>query len=111
MSPSRNKNTKLVYSTDGGRVNDDASSNAPPPSDGIVRIHRESKGRGGKGVCVIKGLGLAASELKVLAKALKQRCGVGGAVKQWDIEIQGDQRETLKLELEKRGFEVKLAGG
>ena len=46
-----------------------------------------------------------------MAKALKQRCGVGGAVKHWDIEIQGDQREALKAELEKRGFTVKLAGG
>jgi translation initiation factor 1 len=83
----------------------------PPPSDGIVRIHRESKGRGGKGVSIIKGLGLPADELKTLAKALKKRCGVGGAVKQWNIEIQGDQREVLKEELQKRGFEVKLAGG
>jgi translation initiation factor 1 len=54
---------------------------------------------------------LPADELKTLAKALKKRCGVGGAVKQWNIEIQGDQREVLKEELQKRGFEVKLAGG
>lgn len=105
------KNTRLVYSTDGGRVAAARSEDAPPPTDGVVRIHRESKGRGGKGVCVIKGLGLPAAELKTLAKALKQRCGVGGAVKQWNIEIQGDQRDVLKTELEKRGFEVKLAGG
>ncbi len=105
------KNTRLVYSTDGGRVDALQSTAAPPAGDGTVRIHKQTKGRGGKGVCVIAGLGLAAPELKALAKALKQRCGVGGAVKGWDIEIQGDQRDVLKTELEKHGFTVKLAGG
>ena len=106
------KNSRLVYSTDSGRVKRaPARATLPPAGDGIVRIRRESKGRGGKGVSIITGLGLGTAELKALAKALKQRCGVGGAVKQWDIEIQGDQRDKLKTELEQRGFTVKLAGG
>ena len=79
--------------------------------DGIVRLRRETKGRGGKAVTVITGVPLAGAELKALAKALKQKCGVGGAVKGNDIEIQGDQRDVLKAELEKRGFQVKIAGG
>ncbi|MFK8013935.1 MAG: stress response translation initiation inhibitor YciH [Gammaproteobacteria bacterium] len=106
------KNSRLVYSTDSGRIKSAAAAaDMPPTGDGIVRIRRETKGRGGKGVSVITGLGLPAAKLKPLAKALKQRCGVGGAVKKWDIEIQGDQREVLQAELEKRGFTVKLAGG
>ena len=104
-------NRRIVYSTDGGRVAPAAQTERPPSGDGIVRIRRETKGRGGKGVSVITGLGLDAKELKALAKALKQRCGVGGAVKQWDVEIQGDKRELIKAELEKRGFTVKIAGG
>jgi translation initiation factor 1 len=79
--------------------------------DGIVRLHRETKGRGGKAVTLIKGLPLAGTELKALAKDLKQKCGVGGALKEQNIEIQGDQRQILKTELEKRGFTVKIAGG
>jgi len=79
--------------------------------DGIVRLHRETKGRGGKAVTVVRGLPLAPAALKSLARTLKKRCGVGGAVKGDDIEIQGDQRELLKAELEKQGFAVKLAGG
>ena len=50
-------------------------------------------------------------ELKSLARALKQKCGVGGSVKADVIEIQGDQRNLLKAELEKLGYTVKLAGG
>lgn len=105
------KNTRLVYSTDSGRIRTGAVVAAAPATDGIVRIKRESKGRGGKPISVITGLGLDAAALKTLAKELKQRLGVGGAVKQWDIQIQSDQRDRLKTELEARGYTVKLAGG
>ena len=105
------KNNRLVYSTETGRIKATETQATAPASDGIVRIARSTKGRGGKAVSVISGLGLPIEELKTLAKALKQVCGVGGAVKEWDIEIQGDMRDKLKAELEKRGFTVKLAGG
>ncbi|MDR5860258.1 translation initiation factor Sui1 [Halomonas eurihalina] len=79
--------------------------------DGIVRLRRETKGRKGKGVTLVEGVPLKTEELKALAKALKKRCGTGGALKDGVIEIQGDQREVLKGELEQRGYKVKLAGG
>ncbi|MEQ6917685.1 translation initiation factor Sui1 [Halomonas aquatica] len=79
--------------------------------DGTVRIRRETSGRKGKGVTTLEGIPLPAGELKTLAKALKKRCGTGGAIKEGIIEIQGDHRELLKCELEKRGYRVKLAGG
>jgi translation initiation factor 1 len=84
---------------------------APATGDGIVRLQRQTKGRGGKAVTLVTGLPLAPDELKALARDLKQKCGVGGAVKGGTIEIQGDQRTILKPELEGRGFQVKLAGG
>jgi hypothetical protein len=46
-----------------------------------------------------------------LAAKLKQRCGTGGTVKDGRIEIQGDQRERLVVELEKLGYKVKRVGG
>jgi len=79
--------------------------------DGVVRIMRQTKGRKGKGVCLITGLALQDADLEKLAKQLKQRCGAGGTVKERVIEIQGDHRETLLEELTKLGYTVKLAGG
>ena len=118
---SRQKNTRLVYSTDAGRlcpqchrpVADCVCGKDRPAAagDGIVRLQRESKGRGGKVVTVVRGLCLGDKEMQALTRALKQKCGVGGALKAETIEIQGDQRQTLKTELEKRGFTVKIAGG
>ncbi|MBU2887345.1 stress response translation initiation inhibitor YciH [Gilvimarinus agarilyticus] len=106
------KNSRLVYSTDQGRIKEtDEPSQPSTPTDGIIRIWKESKGRGGKVVSIVKGLPLAGSELKTLAKKLKQACGTGGAIKDGNVEIQGDHRNTLKTELEKAGYTVKLAGG
>lgn len=102
----------LVYSTGLGRI----KSQQPPAEnkkskDGIVRIRRETKGRKGKGVTTIDGLGLNAEELKKLCTELKKTCGTGGAVKNGIIEIQGDNRDKIKSKLEAKGMTVKLAGG
>jgi translation initiation factor 1 len=80
-------------------------------SDGIVRVSRETQGRKGKGVTVITGIGLPATELEALATALKKKCGSGGGVENGRIEIQGDHRDRLVDELTKRGWKAKRAGG
>ena len=103
---------RLVYSTDRGRIREDERGpTAAPAGDGIVRIQRQTKGRGGKAVSVVTGLALEPTAMKALAKQLKQRCGTGGAVKDGNIEIQGDQRELIAELLRERGYQVKLAGG
>jgi translation initiation factor 1 len=84
---------------------------ARPAGDGIVRIRRESKGRGGKTVTVIDGLPLAAEALKELAGELKKKCGSGGTIKDWQLEIQGDHADFLVHELTRRGFKAKRSGG
>jgi translation initiation factor 1 len=81
------------------------------PRDGIVRILRDRKGRGGKTVTVIAGLSGVPSALAQLTSELKRMCGTGGTVRGDVIEIQGDHRERLRDELTRRGYTVKLAGG
>ncbi|MGQ9425524.1 stress response translation initiation inhibitor YciH [Gilvimarinus sp. F26214L] len=105
------KNSRLVYSTDQGRIKDDQPQEVIPEGDGIIRLRLETKGRKGKGVTTISGLPLAGTELKALAKKLKQVCGTGGSVKEHVIEIQGDHRSLLQGKLEQMGYKVKLAGG
>lgn len=104
-------NSRLVYSTDIGRIEEEKPKTERPKGDGIVRIRRETSGRKGKGVCVVTGLDLDDAELTKLAAELKKKCGCGGAVKDGDIEIQGDKRDLLKQLLEAKGYQVKLAGG
>ena len=79
-------------------------------SDGIVRVGRSTKGRRGKIVSTVTGISMDEDELIALAGELKRRCGSGGALKDGVIEIQGEHRDTLIEELEKRGFKVKRVG-
>ncbi|MEH6472039.1 MAG: translation initiation factor Sui1 [Halopseudomonas sp.] len=120
MSKRANSFGGLVYSTDQGRMCPDCSQpvdqcvcgqDSVPTGDGIVRVSRETKGRKGKGVTLISGLPLSATELKQLAKKLKQRSSTGGAVKDGVIEIQGDQRELMVELLQAEGYTVKKSGG
>ena len=100
----------LVYSTDHGRMCPDCRQpqaqcvckRAPVPTgDGIVRVSRETKGRGGKAVTVVKGVVLDADAL----------AGLGKQVKDGVIEVQGDHVERVMEALKKLGHQVKRAGG
>jgi translation initiation factor 1 len=114
-------NSRLVYSSTDGRVCPECGKavaacvcrkkSGMPGGDGVVRVRRESKGRGGKTVSVISGLPLDEAGVKSLAGELKRRCGSGGTVKDGVVEIQGDHRELLLAELTARGFKAKAAGG
>ena len=76
-----------------------------------MRVGRETKGRKGKGVTIITGVPLAHAEMQALATHLKKRCGSGGTLKDGIIEIQGDHRDLVVEELQKRGWNVKRSGG
>ena len=82
-----------------------------PPQQQTLYLHRESKGRGGKTVTLVKGLVLSDDDLKSLAKQLKQVCGTGGTFKDGVIEIQGEHREKIAEVLKQMGYKVKIAGG
>lgn len=118
---SRNRRGGLVYSTELGRTCPGcrrplaecrcAGSQPVATGDGVVRVGRETKGRKGAGVTVVTGVPLAGADLAALARALKQRCGAGGTVKDGRIELQGDHRDAVVTELGQRGFTVRRSGG
>ncbi|MBX9629656.1 MAG: translation initiation factor Sui1 [Burkholderiales bacterium] len=86
-------------------------SKAAPAGDGSVRVSRANKGRGGKTVTLVTGVPLAADALAALGSDLRRLCGSGGTVKDGAIEIQGDHADALVIELAKRGYKAKRAGG
>jgi translation initiation factor 1 len=112
----------LVYSTDAGRMcpacrqpvascRCSASAKTRPRTDGVVRVSRETKGRAGKGVTLVKGLVLEPLALAALGKQLKTACGSGGTVKDGVIEVQGEHCERVIEILKGQGLLVKRAGG
>ena len=118
---SRFANGGLVYSTEAGRMCPACRKPAAQcicagaaafrePGDGVVRISRETKGRGGKAVTVVRGLPIDAAAVAQLAQQLKAHCGGGGTVKAGTIEVQGDHCDKVMALLKSQGYPVKRAG-
>ena len=91
--------------------NDRSRARTGAGGDGSVIVSRETKGRKGAGVTLIRGLPLSDKDLSVLAKKLKGRCGVGGSVKGGVIELQGEQRDRVVELLKAEGYRAKRSGG
>jgi translation initiation factor 1 len=111
---------RIVYSTEQGRICPGCGNpvnqcacrkQASPLGDGNVRVSRETKGRKGKGVTLIKGLAMDAATLTSMSKKLKTMCGSGGTVKKGVIEIQGDHIERILDYLKEQGVKAKRSGG
>lgn len=108
-------NNRTVWSSEQGDLRKQESklrkTISLPPHQQTIYLHRDSKGRGGSSVTLLKNLILSQEDMKKLAKRLKQICGSGGTVKEDIIEIQGEHREKIAEELKKMGYKVKIAGG
>lgn len=108
-------NNKTVWSSNDGDIRKKNQSSAHtkslPPQQQMIYLHRESSGRAGTPVSLVKNLVLSADDLKALAKKLKQQCGTGGTIKDGVIEIQGEHRQKISEILIKLGYKVKIAGG
>jgi len=110
----------LVYSTEGGRMCPACRQplaaclcgqpSAPSGGDGVVRVGRETAGRKGKGVTVVRGLPLAAEDLAELGRRIKAQCGSGGTVKEGVIEVQGEHRDRIVAFLQSAGWKVRRVG-
>ncbi len=117
----------LVYSTDaGGRMcpgcrqpltgclcqaQAKAQAQVLRRGDGVVRVSRETKGRGGKAVTLVRGLALDDVALADFGKRLRTACGAGGTVKDGVIEVQGDHAERVRAWLVQQGVNGARRGG
>jgi len=111
----RGDNDGMVYSTNPGyswEEEDDHNEEEWSPKDcATLYLSLDRKQRGGKPVTLVEGFDGPATELLALGKVLKQQCGVGGAVKEGCILVQGDHRDTVVKHLGSLGYATKRKGG
>ena len=103
----RKKRIGVVYSTNPDyEYSDDSQEEADtlPKNQQKLRLNMERAGRGGKTVTLVKGFVGSEEDINALSKLLKQKCGVGGSVKDGEIIIQGDHRQRLIEILKKEGY-------
>jgi translation initiation factor 1 len=118
--PMPDRNARSVYSTDTGRLcptcgwpardckcSSQFARDEAVPARLVAKLRMEKSGRGGKTVTVIYDLPRNAAFLKGLAADLKKACGVGGAVAENTVELQGDLRDRVRDILAKKGWTVK----
>lgn len=104
----------MVFSTDPNfeYVRAEApEAETPEPARQDLRVWLDRKQRAGKVVTLVRGFVGRKADLEALARLLKTRCGVGGAVKEGEIVIQGDHRDRVVELLLRSGYRCKKAGG
>lgn len=104
----KQKRDGVVFSTDPNYQYDDNGNENEnetlPKQQQKLRLSMERAGRGGKTVTIVRGFVGGEQDLEELGKRLKQRCGVGGSVKDGEIIIQGDHRSRLVEILKQDGY-------
>ncbi len=80
------------------------------PAKQVLKVQLDKSGRAGKTVTLIRGFTGKNADLETLGKALRNKCGVGGSVKNGEIILQGDQRDKALTWLAAQGYQVKKAG-
>ena len=97
----------VVYSTNPDFVYAQDEKQTAPPGKQTLIVTIDRRQRAGKQVTLVSGFTGPASGLEALAKTLKSKCGVGGAVKEGQILIQGDFRDRVVALLQDAGYKAK----
>jgi translation initiation factor 1 len=108
------KRLGMVYSTNPDfefETGEDQEETTLSPKQQRLYVSLDKKNRKGKKVTLIEGFRGSSEDLKLLAKELKSKCGVGGSVGQGQILIQGDFRDRILDLLKEKGYQVKRSGG
>ena len=103
-----NKNSRLVYSTDKGRIHEEIRPDFDCQKDQLISLKLDKKSRRGRTVTVATGFCLPDREIKSLAKALRKKCSTGGTFDKDTIELQGNFLAKTALELQANNFSVKI---
>ena len=113
--PKKNKERlNVVYSTNPNfnyEVESDEEQETIAPQFQKLYVSIDKKQRAGKEVTLIEGFVGSEDDLKDLGKMLKNKCGVGGTVKEREVLIQGNFRDKIIEILMKEGYQVKRKGG
>jgi translation initiation factor 1 len=107
------KREGIVFSTDANFIYTHSHHQEPdtlPPEQQRLKVLIDKSGRAGKMVTLITGFIGKNADLEALGKMLRNKCGVGGSVKEGQIILQGDQREKTATWLAAQGYKVKKAG-
>lgn len=113
MSKKEKGRVNIVYSTNPNfqfETTDEEESTTPASNQQQLKVYLDRMG-GGKLLSRVTGFVGKTDDLESLGKLLKQKCGVGGNVKEGEILIQGDNREKIIALLLKEGYKAKKAGG
>lgn len=110
----KKKRVDVVYSTNPDfnySYSEKENRETLPNNQQDLRVTLDKKQRAGKAVTLITGFVGSEEDLNQLGRMLKSKCGVGGAVKDGEILIQGDHRKKILELLIKEGYKAKQAGG
>ncbi|MFT5777823.1 MAG: translation initiation factor 1 [Crocinitomicaceae bacterium] len=114
MANKKSNRGNVVYSTNPNFSYDEEEEldgGTLDPNQQLLYVSIDRKQRGGKEVTLVEGFVGTEDDLKDLAKFLKSKCGVGGAVKEGNIMVQGKFKDKVALLLEEKGYKVKKKGG